>query len=1228
MSPIGDVPATDLIQTGTTTLTFEAGSTTATGTVDFSAVNDEVYSGTRQFRVSTSTSPGGAVTVARPFSFRLTITDDETRPTLSVDLMPSSIDENGGVSSLTASLSGPARFEVTVEVTSVVARPNADGGVTQTGSTLTIQPGSTTATDTVQFTAVDNDVYDRGGKYDIYWTSEGDVQPVGGTLEVLTITNDEEKPTLSFELTPLSISENGGTSSLTASLSAVSFEDVTATVQMSPVGGAPATDLIQTGTTLTFEAGSTTATGTVQFSPKNDEVYSGTRQFKVAVSYSSGGTVTVSGDLIFRLAITDDDTPMFTVTASPASIAEASGQSTVTVSTGGVTFAVDREITLTLTGTAEKGTDYTVGSETLTLSEGATSVETTVTALQDVVDDDDETVVVTAEGASATITIADDDDTASFVVSITGGGAVTEGGDATFTVTASPSPSSVLTVNLTVSQTGSFVAPGDLGSKTVAVPTSGSATYTVATVDDSADEANGAVTATVGTGSGYSVHGTNSSASVTVNDNDDPPAITPVVSITGGGAVIEGGDATFTVTASPSPSSVLTVNLTVSQTGSFVAPGDLGSKTVAVPTSGSATYTVATVDDSADEANGAVTATVGTGSGYSVHGTNSSASVTVNDNDDPPAITPVVSITGGGAVIEGGDATFTVTASPSPSSVLTVNLTVSQTGSFVAPGDLGSKTVAVPTSGSATYTVATVDDSADEANGAVTATVGTGSGYSVHGTNSSASVTVNDNDDPPAITPVVSITGGGAVTEGGDATFTVTASPSPSSVLTVNLTVSQTGSFVAPGDLGSKTVAVPTSGSATYTVATVDDSADEANGAVTATVGTGSGYSVHGTNSSASVTVNDNDDPPSSQRISLETEPKQVREDAGRTMVAVKAVLTNGVRQSNTMVMVMVEEDVEEYLVDPAQFELLIPAGDTNVDGEFMLTPTDDDEAEQNQQVPVRGTNGPDGIPVDETAVMLVDDDGPRPNRPPTFDQSYTFDLEENRSGQRAPVVLGTVRAQDPDGDGIFYSLSAGDRDRFTVSRSNGTVSYIGEGEDYESGPSRFELRISASDGEYQVQTDVVVRVLDVAEAPEAADDGAQTAEDTSKVIDVLSNDRDPDGDPLAIAAVGSAEHGTTTVASDGIRYVPELNWHGADRFTYTVSDPGGLTSTATVTVTVLPVNDPPNIQPELHVRSAGESGWERRAGGPRNDPCARPGRRRDSLFVVCGRPRPLHRLS
>ena len=114
-----------------------------------------------------------------------------------------------------------------------------------------------------------------------------------------------------------------------------------------------------------------------------------------------------------------------------------------------------------------------------------------------------------------------------------------------------------------------------------------------------------------------------------------PIVLRPDLTISGGGAVTEGTAASFTVTASPAPTSPLTVNLTVADAAGsdFVAAGNEGSKTVTVPTSGTATYTVATKGDSTDEPSGPVTVTVVSGSGYTV-GSPSSAAVMVNDDDD------------------------------------------------------------------------------------------------------------------------------------------------------------------------------------------------------------------------------------------------------------------------------------------------------------------------------------------------------------------------------------------------------------------------------------------------------------------------------------------------------------------------------------------------------------------------------------------------------------------
>jgi VCBS repeat-containing protein len=74
----------------------------------------------------------------------------------------------------------------------------------------------------------------------------------------------------------------------------------------------------------------------------------------------------------------------------------------------------------------------------------------------------------------------------------------------------------------------------------------------------------------------------------------------------------------------------------------------------------------------------------------------------------------------------------------------------------------------------------------------------------------------------------------------------------------------------------------------------------------------------------------------------------------------------------------------------------------------------------------------------------------------------------------------------------------------------------------------------------------------------------------------VLANDSDLDGDPLSVTAA-NATNGTVVIKPDGtMTYTPNPNFNGVDSITYTISDGKGGFSTASVAVTVNPVNDVP----------------------------------------------------
>ena len=528
------------------------------------------------------------------------------------------------------------------------------------------------------------------------------------------------------------------------------------------------------------------------------------------VSIAAGGGVTEGSAASFTLTATPNPAASLDVSVTVAQSGDygaTTGVRTVTVpTTGSVTFTV---------ATSGDSVDEADGSVTATVGTGTG-------------------YTVSSSAGAATVTVSDDDVPE---VSIAAGSGVTEGGDATFTVTAAPTPHAALTVEVTVSQAGDYGAT--TGVRTVTVPTTGSVTFTVATSGDSVDEADGSVTATVGSGTGYTVSSSAGAATVAVSDDDDPPAVQDCVS----DSLLATVRHYYDVNRNRSP------NYGENWKRVLVAFGDVEDDLL-LP------YTAEEAQQSEQR-----------WSGWKPIREALECIEAAREEPPPPPPpppTPEVSIAAGGGVTEGSAASFTLTATPNPAASLDVSVTVSQSGDYGAT--TGSRTVTVPTTGSVTFTVATSGDSVDEADGSVTATVGSGTGYTVSSSAGAATVTVSDDDDPPPPpppppppTPEVSIAGGPAVTEGGDATFVVTADPTPAAPLTVSVTVSQSGDYGAT--TGARSVTIPTGGSYTLTVPTVGDGVDEADGSITATINSGSGYTVSATAAAATVAVSDDDDP-------------------------------------------------------------------------------------------------------------------------------------------------------------------------------------------------------------------------------------------------------------------------------------------------------------------------------------------------------------------------------
>ncbi|MEP4531721.1 MAG: Ig-like domain-containing protein, partial [Cyclobacteriaceae bacterium] len=124
----------------------------------------------------------------------------------------------------------------------------------------------------------------------------------------------------------------------------------------------------------------------------------------------------------------------------------------------------------------------------------------------------------------------------------------------------------------------------------------------------------------------------------------------------------------------------------------------------------------------------------------------------------------------------------------------------------------------------------------------------------------------------------------------------------------------------------------------------------------------------------------------------------------------------------------------------------------------------------------------------------------------------------------------------------------------------------------------------------------IYFKIYPINDAPVASDDSFTLLEGGTLTVDdadgtatggdatddgVLVNDVDVDGDALTIALVTGPAYNASafTLNADGtFEYVHDGSENFTDSFTYSITDPSGVTSTATVNITITPVNDAPTI--------------------------------------------------
>ncbi|MAR71076.1 Ig-like domain-containing protein [Halomonas sp.] len=220
----------------------------------------------------------------------------------------------------------------------------------------------------------------------------------------------------------------------------------------------------------------------------------------------------------------------------------------------------------------------------------------------------------------------------------------------------------------------------------------------------------------------------------------------------------------------------------------------------------------------------------------------------------------------------------------------------------------------------------------------------------------------------------------------------------------------------------------------------------------------------------------------------------------------------------------------------------------------------------------------------------------------------------EKVTGREDTPVDGKIVGTDVDGDDLTYTLDAQPEGGTVTLDENGNFTFTPD-ENFH-GDTSFTVSVTDPSGA-TVTVEVDVSVTPVDDAPSGENDMATIAEDTPLVVTaedgLLSNDSDIEGDHLSVVGFsvdgleGTFQPGQTAViegvgeltisANGSYRFVPALNYNGeVPLVTYTVSDDGGLTSDASLSISVSAVDD------KVTVGGLGDGGGEPGGGDSAGD--------------------------
>jgi VCBS repeat-containing protein len=233
-----------------------------------------------------------------------------------------------------------------------------------------------------------------------------------------------------------------------------------------------------------------------------------------------------------------------------------------------------------------------------------------------------------------------------------------------------------------------------------------------------------------------------------------------------------------------------------------------------------------------------------------------------------------------------------------------------------------------------------------------------------------------------------------------------------------------------------------------------------------------------------------------------------------------------------------------------------------NADGSFSYTPAPDFSGSDSFTYKITGGVADSNV---ATVSLTVSSAG---DAPVAIDGSLTTNEDTAASG--------VLSASDPDDQAVTFSI-VGNGTKGLASITNpatGAYSYVPDPN--ANGSDSFTFK--ASDGSLESNIATVTVTIQSVNDPPLASSGTLSAIEDVSAAGTLSVS-DPDGDTVTYTIIGNGLKGKVTISNPvtgAFVYTPFRNATGTDTFTFAATDGVLQSNVASVTVTIVPMNDVP----------------------------------------------------